>query len=168
MADTVKSPSVIPSRRCNSHYLTPWQRLFSTFGNLGSLSPLTDAQVQQAEMDAAIAAAQRASDQRPMHRFVKAMRVTPAGGSELGLLIRSVDTELYQSQASPRVIIYVSNPQQDNIAHEQLIERLFGLTRTEAIVASLLCNDFTLAQTATKLDVAENTARVYSKQIWCE
>ena len=49
------------------------------------------------------------------------------------------------------------------------------LTPTDAVALQW----FTLAQTATKLDVAENTARVYSKriflrwvwptkQIWCE
>lgn len=66
-------------------------------------------------INSAIAAAQQASVQYPATDFVEAIRVAPTCVPELGILIRSVSAGLYQSNASPRVIIYVSNPLQDNI-----------------------------------------------------
>ena len=128
---------------------------------------------EKAAMDEAIAAALEASNHSTPESFAQAIKLSSArlGDSEsyaLGALIRSVDTthKLYQGDEAPRVVIYLSNHLQDNIVAERMIEGLFGLTHTEAILALLLCNGFTLSQAAQKLDVAENTTRVYSKRIF--
>lgn len=120
----------------------------------------------KAALEKLINNAHYASEQNPRTNFVEAIQVKQSSNHNLGLLIRSVPNCSCLSGSSPSAIIYISDPQQDNIAHEQLIEKLFGLTKTEAMVTLLLCNGFTLAEIAIKLDVAENTARVYSKRIY--
>ncbi|WP_101757307.1 helix-turn-helix transcriptional regulator [Oceanicoccus sp. KOV_DT_Chl] len=118
-------------------------------------------------LDKSIQEAIAASDSHPAIPYIQPVRLS-AGFEELGLLIRSIDTALYQSDKSPKVIVYLSNPMRDNVLSTQLIRCLFGLTDTEAHVVMLLCNGFTLSEVALKLDVAENTARVYSKRIFAK
>ena len=121
----------------------------------------------KALLDSATERAIKASESSPAISFVEAVRLS-SSCDDLGLLIRSIDAELYQGDKSPKVIIYLSNPMRDNAVSVQLIRCLFGLTDTESHVAMLLCNGFTLNEISVKLGVADNTARVYSKRIFAK
>jgi DNA-binding CsgD family transcriptional regulator/PAS domain-containing protein len=106
---------------------------------------------------------------RQHHRdepFVDALRIESQSGSSVGMLIRSVPlTRWYENDGSPSVVIYL-----EGLAHqqapEQFIARLFGLTLSEANLASLLANGLTLAEAAAELGLAESSVRTYSKKIF--
>jgi len=101
--------------------------------------------------------------------FVEALRITSQTEPDLGLLVKSMPlTDRYQAEVSPSVIIYVGDSAQRNLAQEGFIAQLFGLTPTEAFLATLLANGFTLAEAAAKLNVTENTIRGYAKKIFAK
>ena len=101
--------------------------------------------------------------------FVEALRITSQTEPDLGLLVKSMPlTDRYQADVSPSVIIYVGDSAQRNLAQEGFIAQLFGLTPTEAFLATLLANGFTLAEAAAKLGVTENTIRGYAKKIFAK
>ena len=64
--------------------------------------------------------------------------------------------------------MYKEDNSQHQLAPEHIIEKLFGLTPTEAYLASLLANGFTLQEAAIKLDITENTVRSYCKRIFAK
>ena len=101
--------------------------------------------------------------------FVDILQTDNKDGSKLDILIRAVPaTDRYQADTSPSVIVYVEDNTQHELAPEHIIEKLFGLTPTEAYLASLLANGFTLQEAATKLDITENTVRSYCKRIFAK
>ena len=51
---------------------------------------------------------------------------------------------------------------------QELVRRLFGLTRKEAALALLLAEGFTLDEAADKMDVRRNTARTHLRSIFCK
>ncbi|MDI3258717.1 MAG: LuxR C-terminal-related transcriptional regulator, partial [Sinobacteraceae bacterium] len=51
---------------------------------------------------------------------------------------------------------------------QELVRRLFGLTRMEAQLALLLAEGYTLDEAAEKMDVRRNTARTHLRSIFCK
>lgn len=101
--------------------------------------------------------------------FVAALRVECAVGPTLGLLIRATPPSItYPTDASPAVTIYIADSAQQQLASERLVAQLFGLTPSEAFLATLLANGFTLTEAAEKLDVTENTVRNYAKKVFAK
>lgn len=101
--------------------------------------------------------------------FVDVLRIQCPDGSNLDLLVRSVVTaDRYRSDVSPSVIVYVADSGQQQLAPERILAQLFGLTPSEAFLASLLAIGFTLSDAAAKLDVTEGTARIYAKRIFAK
>ncbi|HMO75630.1 MAG TPA: hypothetical protein PKD99_12190 [Sphingopyxis sp.] len=74
-----------------------------------------------------------------------------------------------RADAGPRAVrlmLYLSGrraPQRDYSAH---VAALFGLSDTQARLAMLLANGFTLAEAAAEIGITEQTARTYSKDIY--
>jgi DNA-binding CsgD family transcriptional regulator/PAS domain-containing protein len=101
--------------------------------------------------------------------FVEALRITSQNDPDVGLLVKSMPLkDRYQTDVSPSVIIYVGDSAQRNLAQEGFIAQLFGLTPTEAFLATLLADGLTLAEAAVKLGVTGNTVRSYAKKIFAK
>jgi DNA-binding CsgD family transcriptional regulator/PAS domain-containing protein len=100
--------------------------------------------------------------------FVDAMRIDCPSGSRLGLLIRAAPaSDWYRSSSSPSVIIYVlGDLERTQLAPEHVVAELFGLTESEALLATLLANGYTLGEAAAKLGLTESSVRTYSKKIF--
>jgi DNA-binding CsgD family transcriptional regulator len=101
--------------------------------------------------------------------FVKALRIDSDPAAALGLLIRAVPPPAwYQSEASPSVIVYVRRLDQSQLAPEEVVAQLFGLTHSEALLATLLADGLTLAEAAQKLKLTDSSVRTYSKTIYAK
>ena len=108
-------------------------------------------------------------EQGHTYPFVAALRVECTIGPALGLLIRATPpSAAYPTDASPAVAIYIADSAQQQLASERLVAQLFGLTPSEAFLATLLANGFTLTEAADKLDVTENTVRNYAKKVFAK
>lgn len=120
-----------------------------------------------ARLAQALSAAIAWPDQQGNHRFIDAMRIEQRTGDALGVLVRLIaPDDTYHSDVSPRVIVYVCDPRQQEKAPERFIAELFGLSRAEAGLASLLATGMTLSQAAEHLQLTENTTRTYSKRVF--
>ena len=101
--------------------------------------------------------------------FVDVLRTQSPAGSHLDMLVRSVvKSDRYRSDVSPSVIVYMRDSGQERLAPERIMAQLFGLTPSEAVLASLLAVGFTLAQAAEKLEVTESSPRMYAKRIFAK
>jgi len=108
-------------------------------------------------------------EKRSPETFVDAISVTATDGAALGLMVRAASSiDRFESDFSPQVVVYVGDSAQQHQAPERFVARLFGLTPTEALLATLLANGLTLAEAAEKLDVTENTVRSYAKRIFAK
>lgn len=102
---------------------------------------------------------------------VEAMSITrPSGRAKLGVLIRAIPLGQYsESKQRPALALFLRDPE-SNAAQpsQELVRRLFGLTRMEAALALLLTEGLTLDEAAEKLDVRRNTARTHLRSIFCK
>lgn len=99
--------------------------------------------------------------------LVETLRMEAPGGQQLELLVRRVgQPDRYVGTQSPSVVVYISDREDRFNIHEKLLEKLFGLTKTEARLAALLANGLTLVDAGRVLGVTENTVRGYSKIIY--
>lgn len=97
------------------------------------------------------------------------LRIESPDEPNLDLLVRTVAAgDRCNSDVGPSVIVYAGDSVQRQLAPERFIAQLFGLTPTEAFLATLLANGFTLTDAAEKLDVTENTVRSYAKRIFAK
>lgn len=103
--------------------------------------------------------------------IVEAMSVTrPSGRSKLGVLVRAVPLGQWsESRQRPTVVVFLRDPE-SNAAQpsQELVRRLFGLTRMEAQLALLLAEGLTLDEAAEKMNVRRNTARTHLRSIFCK
>jgi len=101
--------------------------------------------------------------------FVEALRVECPTGADIGLLVRTAPTSSwYQNEGVPSVIIHLEDFEQDQRAPEQIVARLFGLTKSEARLAAMLASGLTLTDAAVKLNLTESSVRTYSKKIFAK
>jgi len=108
-------------------------------------------------------------EQRQPGNFVEALRIENSNSPDLGLLIRTLPSPVwYQSVGQPCVVIHIDDFEQDQSAPDQIIARLFRLTRSEARLAAMLADGFTLAEAAIKLNLSESSVRTYSKKIFAK
>lgn len=99
--------------------------------------------------------------------IVETLRMEAAGGQQLEMLVRRVaQPDRYVGTQSPSVVVYISSREDRFNIREKLLEKLFGLTTTEARLAALLANGLTLVDAGRILGVTENTVRGYSKVIY--
>jgi DNA-binding CsgD family transcriptional regulator len=108
-------------------------------------------------------------ERRGAEAFVDAISATGTDGAPLGVLVRAAPpADRFESDVVPQVIVYVGDSAQQQQPPERFVARLFGLTPTEALLATLLANGLTLTEAAEKLDVTENTVRSYAKKIFAK
>lgn len=102
---------------------------------------------------------------------VEAMAVTrPSGRAKLGILVRAIPLGRWsESRQRPAVAVFLRDPEANSAQPSQeLVRRLFGLTRMEAQLALLLTEGFTLDEAAEKMNVRRNTARTHLRSIFCK
>ncbi|MNZ39655.1 Bacterial regulatory protein, luxR family [compost metagenome] len=94
---------------------------------------------------------------------VEAMRVQrPSGRADLGIIVRSVPlSEWNEGKHCPSVVIFVSDPEQEASAPQEIVKALFDLTPAEAQLAMLLANGLTLDEASEELGISRNTARAH-------
>lgn len=101
--------------------------------------------------------------------YAEALRIECIDGNDVGVLIRSAPPSPWrQKQGEPSVIVHLEDFGQDESAPEQVVARLFGLTRSEARLAAMLASGFTLIGAAAKLGLTESSVRTYSKKIFAK
>lgn len=99
--------------------------------------------------------------------FVESLRVEISDGSALDILIRTLrNVDRFIGATSPAIAIYISHSLTPFRIHVSFLENLFGLTATEARLASLLADGNTLSEAAKTLGVTDTTVRGYSKAIF--
>ncbi len=101
-------------------------------------------------------------------RMAKAMRVSRTSGlSELGLVVRPVPaSEWAEGQSSPCVALFISDPEQQESASQQLLGDLFELTPAEANLAIKLARGLNLAELSEQQHISQHTARAQLKSIF--
>lgn len=100
--------------------------------------------------------------------IARALRVSrPSGQSELGLVIRAVPvSEWGEGQSSPCIAIFISDPDQQESASQQLLGELFDLTPAEANLAVKLARGLSLAQLSEQQNISQHTARAQLKSVF--
>ncbi|MGV2495154.1 helix-turn-helix transcriptional regulator [Pelagerythrobacter aerophilus] len=100
--------------------------------------------------------------------LVRAFRCADPANEGLGILVRAIERERAAPiDASPGAIVYATDPA-PGATFEQLIAALFDLSPSEAGLAALLTQGFSLTEAAEELGLTESTVRSYSKRIFAK
>ena len=101
---------------------------------------------------------------------VRALRVPrPACRSDLGLVIRPVPASQWsEGQSSPCAAVFISDPDLEESASQQVIGDLFELTPAEAKLAILLARGLSLAQASAAQNISQHTVRAQLKSIFAK
>lgn len=91
------------------------------------------------------------------------------GGRPLSVMVTPLRLER-QALGDPRVLaaVFISDPDRRPAAAEESLQRLYGLTRAEARLASLLVSGHSLEEVARRLKVTTNTARTHLKRVFAK
>jgi DNA-binding HTH domain-containing proteins len=94
---------------------------------------------------------------------VEAMRVKrPSGRADLGLIVRSVPLAAWsEGKQCPAVVIFISDPEQQSSAPQEIVRALFDFTPAETQLAMLLANGLTLDEASEELGISRNTSRAH-------
>ncbi len=100
----------------------------------------------------------------------RALRVPRSGGrADLGLVVRPVPaSEWSQGQSSPCVAVFISDPESQEPASQQILGELFELTPAEARLAILLARGLSLAEVSEVQNISQHTARAQLKSIFAK
>jgi DNA-binding CsgD family transcriptional regulator len=103
--------------------------------------------------------------------IVEAMPITrPSGRSRLGLLIRAIPAGPWsESRLRPAAAVFIRDAEATAPQPSQeLVRRLFGLTRVESTLALLLVEGLTLDEASERMNIRRNTARTHLRAIFCK
>ncbi|MBM7060339.1 helix-turn-helix transcriptional regulator [Pseudomonas sp. UL073] len=94
---------------------------------------------------------------------VEALRVQrPSGRADLGIIVRSVPLSAWnEGKQCPAVAIFISDPEQQSSAPQEIVRALFDFTPAETQLAMLLANGLTLDEASEELGISRNTARAH-------
>ncbi|WP_194790318.1 helix-turn-helix transcriptional regulator [Pseudomonas sp. UFMG81] len=94
---------------------------------------------------------------------VEAMRVSrPSGRADLGVIVRSVPLATWsEGKQCPTVVIFISDPEQQSSAPQEIVRALFDFTPAETQLAMLLANGLTLDEASEELGISRNTSRAH-------
>lgn len=109
------------------------------------------------------------SEQEEGPGVVQALSITrPSGRAKLGVLIRAIPLGQWsESRQRPGTVVFLRDPESSGAQPSQeLVRRLFGLTRMEAQLALLLTEGLTLDEAAEQMNVRRNTARTHLRSIF--
>ena len=107
--------------------------------------------------------------QRGEPGMVEATRITrPSGLADLGVVIRPVPQAAWSEGKAPAVALFISDPQAQTSASQDILERVFGLSKAESALALQLARGKSLAEASTGLNVSQHTARAQLKSIFAK
>lgn len=94
---------------------------------------------------------------------VEALRVQrPSGRADLGIIVRSVPMSAWsEGKQCPTVVIFISDPEQQSTAPQEIVRALFDFTPAETQLAMLLANGLTLDEASEELGISRNTSRAH-------
>ncbi|MDD0972545.1 helix-turn-helix transcriptional regulator [Pseudomonas fontis] len=94
---------------------------------------------------------------------VEALRVQrPSGRADLGIIVRSVPLSAWsEGKQCPTVVIFISDPEQQSSAPQEIVRALFDFTPAETQLAMLLANGLTLDEASEELGISRNTSRAH-------
>lgn len=107
------------------------------------------------------------SDTEPS--VVEAMAITRQfDRSRLGIVIRTIPMgEWSESGQRPAAVMFLRDPDYNSGEPlQEVVQRVFGLTRMESALAVLLAQGYTLDEAAEQLNVRRNTARTHLRSIF--
>lgn len=107
------------------------------------------------------------SDTEPS--IVEAMSITRQfDRSRLGLVVRTIPMgEWSEAGKRPAAVMFLRDPDYNSGEPlQEVVQRVFGLTRMEAALAVLLAQGYTLDEAAEQLNVRRNTARTHLRSIF--
>jgi PAS domain S-box-containing protein len=91
----------------------------------------------------------------------------PSGFRPLSVVVTPLRTEShYFDKDRPAALIFISDPEAHPEIDENRLCSLYGLTRAEARLATLLAQDLSLADAADELEVSQHTVRTHVKRIF--
>lgn len=92
----------------------------------------------------------------------------PSGRAKIGVLMRAIPAGPWsESKNRPALAVFLRDPEGSGMQPSQeLVRRLFGLTRMEARLALLLTDGLTLDEAAEEMNVRRNTARTHLRSIF--
>jgi DNA-binding CsgD family transcriptional regulator/PAS domain-containing protein len=100
---------------------------------------------------------------------IEAMSISrPSGRGRLGVVVRAVPPGSWPpGRGRPAAVVLLRDPQSGGAqASHEIVQRLFGLTPTEAALALNLAEGLALDEAAERLGVTLNTARTYLRFIF--
>ncbi|MCO7569509.1 MULTISPECIES: helix-turn-helix transcriptional regulator [Pseudomonas chlororaphis group] len=103
------------------------------------------------------------SHKRSNPSVVEALRVQrPSGRADLGIIVRSVPLSAWsEGKRCPTVVIFISDPEQQSCAPQEIVRVLFDFTPAETQLAMLLANGLTLDEASQELGISRNTSRAH-------
>ncbi len=107
------------------------------------------------------------SDSEPS--VVEAMSITRQfDRSRLGIVVRTIPMGEWSGAGKrPAAVLFLRDPDYNSAEPiQEVVQRVFGLTRMEAALAVLLARGYTLDEAAEELNVRRNTARTHLRSIF--
>jgi len=83
--------------------------------------------------------------------------VTPLSRNEIGF-----------ASERPAAMVIITDPERPQVLSEDTLRRFYGLTKTEALLASLLVAGLNLKQAAVRMDIATKTVRLHLEHIFAK
>jgi DNA-binding CsgD family transcriptional regulator/GAF domain-containing protein len=109
-----------------------------------------------------------AAQQKHETSVVRALSVPRSGDrSDLGLVVRPVPASQWsEGQSSPCAAIFISDPDLQERASQEVLREILGLTPAEANLAILLARGLSLAASSEAQNISQHTARAQLKSIF--
>ncbi|MBK7728228.1 MAG: helix-turn-helix transcriptional regulator [Gammaproteobacteria bacterium] len=105
----------------------------------------------------------------PEASTTEALSLVRQGKAMPGLLLRTFPASAnLKTVHRPALIIYLTDPASHRVASQHLVAQLFGLTKAEAKLATLLADGLSPAEAARVMHVTEDTTRSYCKRIYAK
>jgi DNA-binding CsgD family transcriptional regulator len=103
-------------------------------------------------------------------QLVEAIRIQrPSGKADLAAILRPVPLSQWaEGQQHPSLAVFISNPEQQNIASREILASLFGFSKAESALAVELAKGLTLADASEQLNISQHTARAQLKAIFAK
>jgi DNA-binding CsgD family transcriptional regulator len=96
-----------------------------------------------------------------------ALRVEARGGHPpLSLLVRPLSMRAVGDVGRPTVTVFISKPEERQSIPPEIVRKIFGLTKTEASVCSLLAQGSGADEVAGRLGVSVHTVRAHIRSIF--
>jgi DNA-binding CsgD family transcriptional regulator len=99
---------------------------------------------------------------------IEALRVRRSSGNgHIGFLVRPApSTQWSDGKTCPVVALFVTQPDGDRLISSEIVRQLFGFTKAEASVATLLAEGLSVEDVSDKLDISVHTARAHLRALY--